>query len=544
MNFFNYDSKIKYRICFALIIIFNYISLDSINSAYNEKVTLNNKKNKKSKNILKNNYREKPNLLKFNTYNIYLNNIEDFNKSAHLILIPGKNCHNKKIKTFFFKPEFPDMPYKYIKFQRKNISLEVDDNFETQPTFFATDKKGLEFRDIVLNKFGFKLDKRMAIHNLYFTPYIIEEKYKKEISNYIIDKFQKINRFFNYKEYTSKSLLYINYKNFEHKYPLDYNYMLETYSFPKDKFKIEEKFKYYKLKNISDSWMIKPAEGSLGKKISILTNFSAINISNYVITKYLYNPHLIKGYKYDFRFHGLISGIKPLKLYLYNEGLVRLASELYNISDLSIKNNFVFITNLHINIKNKNKFIYPKNLSNLEDSNLWNLETFQKYCERNNINYTKISNDVEDIFIKTILSVREKIIKGVDNYKLKYSNFYHLIGFDIILDENLKPYLLEMNRKCAFRSDNDAEKYFTSNLIADTLNIVGIKSQILKASRKYSIKKSLSEENLEENLCELDRPRGGYKLIFPLKKNIEKYKKFYGENIPKEDLMFWEKIIE
>ena len=290
----------------------------------------------------------------------------------------------------------------------------------------------------------------------------------------------------------------------------------------------------YSFKNISDSWMVKPAEGSLGKNISILTNFSAINLSNYVITKYLYNPHLIKGYKYDFRFHGLISGIKPLKLYLYNEGLVRFASEPYNISDLSINNNFVFLTNLYTNINNKNKFIYPKNLTNLEDSNLWNLETFQRYCERNNINYAKISNDVEDIFIKAILSVREKIIKDVDNYKLQYSNFYHLIGFDIILDENLKPYLLEMNRKCAFRNDNDAEKYFTSNLIADTLNIVGIKSQILKSSNKYLIKKPLSEENIEENLCELDRPRGGYKLIFPLKKNIEKYKKFFGDNIPKE----------
>ena len=27
---------------------------------------------------------------------------------------------------------------------------------------------------------------------------------------------------------------------------------------------------------------------------------------------------------------------------------------------------------------------------------------------------------------------------------------------------------------------------------------------------------------MEDNLCELDRPRGGYKLIFPLKKNVER----------------------
>ena len=78
--------------------------------------------------------------------------------------------------------------------------------------------------------------------------------------------------------------------------------------------------------------MVKPTLGSLGLDISILTNFSDIKLKQFLLTKYLYNPHLIRWYKYDLRFHGLISTIKPLKLYLYNEGLLRLASEKYNFS--------------------------------------------------------------------------------------------------------------------------------------------------------------------------------------------------------------------
>ena len=96
--------------------------------------------------------------------------------------------------------------------------------------------------------------------------------------------------------------------------------------------------------------MIKPTLGSLGLDISILINFSDIKLKQFLLTKYLYNPHLIRGYKYDLRFHRLISTIKPLKLYLYNEGLLRLASEKYNFSITELQNKYTFLTNLFINI--------------------------------------------------------------------------------------------------------------------------------------------------------------------------------------------------
>jgi hypothetical protein len=296
---------------------------------------------------------------------------------------------------------------------------------------------------------------------------------------------------------------------------------------------------------MNDLWLIKPKLGSLGNKIKLFAGLSNITMPVYLITKYLNNPHLIRQYKYDLRFHGLVSTIKPLKLYLYNEGMLRLATEKFTFSISDLQNKYALLTNIFINRQNKDKYIYPQNISNIEDSNLWNFETFQKYCENNNIDFNKIYSEVSDIFIKMILTVREKLIKEIDNNNLKYSNFYHIIGFDIILDNNLKPYLLEANRRCSFRDDNDAEKYYSYNILADTLNIIGI--------RKYNYnnlnnKDNKTEENIkeiiEESLCELDRPRGGYKLIFPLKNNVEKYKKFFGNNIPKEDNELWKLLIE
>ena len=56
---------------------------------------------------------------------------------------------------------------------------------------------------------------------------------------------------------------------------------------------IERKFKNYRLKNNNNDnvWMIKPKDLYCGLSIEILDNFSKIKRNNYIITKYLHNPH-------------------------------------------------------------------------------------------------------------------------------------------------------------------------------------------------------------------------------------------------------------
>jgi tubulin polyglutamylase TTLL5 len=53
-----------------------------------------------------------------------------------------------------------------------------------------------------------------------------------------------------------------------------------------------------------------------------------------VISRYIDNPLLINGLKFDMRLYVLVTSFDPLKIYIYNEGLVRFASEPYNTSNI------------------------------------------------------------------------------------------------------------------------------------------------------------------------------------------------------------------
>jgi len=78
-------------------------------------------------------------------------------------------------------------------------------------------------------------------HNLFILPYSFNKKFETSIMRYIINNYQKINRFLNYEEYVSKSLLYINYKKMKDIFHSEFDYMLESYSYPEDKEIIKKK---------------------------------------------------------------------------------------------------------------------------------------------------------------------------------------------------------------------------------------------------------------------------------------------------------------
>lgn len=74
-----------------------------------------------------------------------------------------------------------------------------------------------------------------------------------------------------------------------------------------------------------------------------------------IISRYIPNPLLINGLKFDLRVYVLVTSMDPWRFYVYHEGLARFAVEPY--SEATTKNaRSAHLTNFSLNKKNE-KFI-------------------------------------------------------------------------------------------------------------------------------------------------------------------------------------------
>ena len=65
-------------------------------------------------------------------------------------------------------------------------------------------------------------------------------------------------------------------------------------------------------------------------RISLYRNAERIPPSeHFIVQEYIDKPLLLDGYKFDLRVYVLVTSCDPLRVFLFNDGLVRLATEKY-----------------------------------------------------------------------------------------------------------------------------------------------------------------------------------------------------------------------
>ena len=66
-------------------------------------------------------------------------------------------------------------------------------------------------------------------------------------------------------------------------------------------------------------WIIKPAQSSRGRGVYLIEDVAEVPIDeSCVVSKYVGNPFLINGLKFDLRIYVLVSSIEPLRIYVFN----------------------------------------------------------------------------------------------------------------------------------------------------------------------------------------------------------------------------------
>lgn len=131
-----------------------------------------------------------------------------------------------------------------------------------------------------------------------------------------------------------------------------------TYIFPEDykRWQIDRE-----INNFKHMYIMKPAASSCGRGIRVIGKKQNVGKRNgYIMSRYVGKPHLLNGKKYDLRLYVLVTSYDPLKIYLFKDGLVRLATVPYTTSKSSLKQRFIHLTNYSVNKKAEN---YVKSLN-------------------------------------------------------------------------------------------------------------------------------------------------------------------------------------
>jgi len=113
---------------------------------------------------------------------------------------------------------------------------------------------------------------------------------------------------------------------------------------------MEEKNRQHRINGNRDAWIIKPSGKSRGRGIQMLREldeiFRATESEGYqwICQKYIEQPQLIHGYKFDMRQWVLVTDWNPLTVYIWQQPYIRFAGQKYDES-LSDRSEYMHLVN-------------------------------------------------------------------------------------------------------------------------------------------------------------------------------------------------------
>jgi len=229
-------------------------------------------------------------------------------------------------------------------------------------------------------------------------------------------------------------------------------------------------------------YIVKPDRGSLGNGITFLEPGDEVPVTEDLTVVQEYIPSLhINDYKFDCRIYALIASVDPLKIYVYRNGVARFCSR--KKGDTSV---FSQLTNKSLNKKNPEAVI-TQIVQMVKD-------VFNELAA-NGHNIDKLWKRIDSAIISTVISSIGFLRNGVKSKcpDIGFPRCFQILGFDVLLDEALNPYILEVNYRPSFETNTKVERIMKTLMIAGAMKIMAPSNKV----QEYVI--SHYSEELERN---------------------------------------------
>ncbi|XP_055892570.1 probable tubulin polyglutamylase TTLL9 [Biomphalaria glabrata] len=300
-----------------------------------------------------------------------------------------------------------------------------------------------------------------------------------------LQEHQKILHFRNHYELTRKNLMVKNLKRFRKQTDKEFgkleaqswDFFPSTFELPSEYHIFVEEFK----RNPGMIWIMKPAAKSQGKGIFLFRKLKDItdwkkgeyqplpdpNIpkdipETYVVQRYIDDPYLIGGRKFDMRIYVLVISFNPLKVWLYRGGFARFSNTRFSLD--SLEDTYIHLTNVAVQ---KTSPDYDP-----EKGCKWSAQQLRKYLvARHGIDTVRqMFTAIDNIIIKSLQSVQKIIIND--------KHCFEMYGYDILLDSSLKPWLIEINASPSLTASGQEDYELKFGLLHDVLNVLDLENRL------------------------------------------------------------------
>ncbi|CAF1013286.1 unnamed protein product [Adineta steineri] len=323
-----------------------------------------------------------------------------------------------------------------------------------------------------------------------------------------LNPFQRVNHFPRSYEMTRKDRLYKNVQKMQQEKGVkNFNFIPTTFLLP---YEFEDfSAAFHREKGV---WIIKPVASSQGKGIFLINHPDQVPLDeNLVISRYIDNPLLIDGYKFDVRIYVAVTSYDPLVAYLYEEGLTRFATVKYDPNCRSIKNAFMHLTNYSVN-KRSHRYVRCDDPDIEDFGNKWSMSAMLRLLKAEGKDTFSLMMAIEDVCIKTLLSVESQISAACRMFLPTRGNCFEVYGFDILIDDDLRPWVLEVNLSPSLGCDAPIDLKIKTHMICDLFNLTSMPC-IDPAIYSNKLKQQNKDSNLQSDQFKRRRPiSAGYSL--------------------------------
>ncbi|CAE7890605.1 Ttll9, partial [Symbiodinium sp. KB8] len=276
-----------------------------------------------------------------------------------------------------------------------------------------------------------------------------------------MDSHQKVNHYRNCRELCRKDNLMKNVKKMKRQLERDgrtdeaaeFDFCPITFTLPGDYALFKEEFKRLGSRSPVSDWRSdkrwKPENPT---------------VEPYVVQRYISNPYLIGGKKFDMRMYVLVPSFSPLTVWLYRAGFARFSARRYSSAMADVDDVEVHCTNVAIQKHGEHY--------NAETGGKWDLRSLKMHLisKHGVAAVDTLFQGMEGIVVRSLMSVQRCMITD--------KHCYELYGYDFLFDADLRPWLIEVNASPSLTANTREDYDRKFKLLHDTFDVVDMEGKL------------------------------------------------------------------